>query len=154
MVAFWLHNWSYGGICEDKNRTIALDLQSWLKILLRTERFERVVLYVSCCLVAKLCPTLCDPMDCSPPGSSVQGISQARILEWVVISFSRRPSWPKDQTPISCTGRGILYHWAPREALGSVSYWEKHWSLQMNLWVCLFLLSVIDFASCVLKLFC
>ena len=39
--------------------------------------------------IAKLCPTLCDPMDCSPPGSSVRGISQARILQWVAISFSR-----------------------------------------------------------------
>ena len=38
-----------------------------------------------CCLVTKSCPTLCNPMDCSPPGSSVHGISQARILEWVVI---------------------------------------------------------------------
>ena len=41
------------------------------------------------CLVARSCPTLCNPMDCSPPGSSVHGISQARILEWVAISFSR-----------------------------------------------------------------
>ena len=40
-------------------------------------------------LVAQSCPTLCDPMDCSPPGSSVRGISQARILEWVAISFSK-----------------------------------------------------------------
>ena len=39
-------------------------------------------------LVAKSCPTLCSPMDCSPPGFSVHGISQARILEWVAISFS------------------------------------------------------------------
>ena len=44
--------------------------------------------------VAQLCLTLCDPMDCSPPGSSVHGISQARILEWVVISFSRDISDP------------------------------------------------------------
>ena len=42
-----------------------------------------------CCLVAQLCLTLCDPRDCSPPGSSVHGIVQARILEWVTISFSR-----------------------------------------------------------------
>ena len=42
-----------------------------------------------CCLVVCLCLTLCDPMDCSPPGSSVCGISQARILEWVAIPFSR-----------------------------------------------------------------
>ena len=49
-----------------------------------------------CCLVAKLCLTLCDPMDCSPPGSSVHGMSQARILEWVTISSSRGSSHPRD----------------------------------------------------------
>ena len=119
MVAFWLHNWSYGGICEDKNRTIALDLQSWLKILLRTERFERVVLYVSCCLVVKLCPTLCDPMDCSLPGTSVHGISQERILEWVAIFFSKGSSQPRDWTHVSYVfyiGGRILNHWATWEA--------------------------------------
>ena len=45
-----------------------------------------------CVLVAQSCLTLCDPMDCSPPGSSVHGILQARILEWVAIPFSRGPS--------------------------------------------------------------
>ena len=44
------------------------------------------------------CLTLCNPMDHSPPGSSVHGISQARILEWVAISFSRESSQPRDQT--------------------------------------------------------
>ena len=48
------------------------------------------------------CPNLCDLMDCSPPGSSVHEISQARILEWVASSFSRGSPWPKDQTRISC----------------------------------------------------
>ena len=47
---------------------------------------------VVCCVVAELCPVLCHPMDCSPPASSVRGISQARIQEWVVISFSRGSS--------------------------------------------------------------
>ena len=47
-------------------------------------------------LVAQLCPTLCDPMDDSPPGSPVYGISQARILEWVAIPFSRGSSLPRD----------------------------------------------------------
>ena len=54
------------------------------------------------------CPTLCDPMDYSLPGSSVQGILQARILEWVAISSSRGSSQPRDQTYISyvsCIGR-------------------------------------------------
>ena len=58
----------------------------------------------SCPLSAKwlhLCPTLCDPMDCSPPGSSVHGIFQARILEWVVTPTSRGSSWPRDVTCVS-----------------------------------------------------
>ena len=50
--------------------------------------------------VAQSCPTLCDPMDCSPPGSSVHGILQARILEWVAISFSRGSSRPRDRTQV------------------------------------------------------
>ena len=55
-------------------------------------------------------------MDCSPPGSSVHGISQARVLEWVAISFSRGSFWSRDWTQVSCSGRQILYHWATREA--------------------------------------
>ena len=52
-------------------------------------------------IVSQLCLTLCHPMDCSLPGSSVHGILQARILEWDAISFSRASSWPRDQTPVS-----------------------------------------------------
>ena len=55
------------------------------------------------------------PIDCSPPGLSVHGISQARILEWVAISFSRGPSWPRDRICISCSGRWILSQWTTRE---------------------------------------
>ena len=51
--------------------------------------------------VAQSCPTLCDPMDCSLPGSSVHGIFQARVLEWIAISFSRGSSQPKDRTQVS-----------------------------------------------------
>ena len=68
------------------------------------------------CSVAKLCPTPCGPMDCSPPGSSVHGISQARVLEWVAISFSRCSSWHRDRTHVSCIGRRILHHQATRPA--------------------------------------
>ena len=49
-----------------------------------------------CALVAQLCPTLCNSVDCSPPGSSVHGILQAAILEWVAMPFSRGPSQPRD----------------------------------------------------------
>ena len=62
--------------------------------------------------VAKSCLTFCGPMDCSPPGSSVHGISQASILEWGAISFSRGSSRPRNWTWVSCTGRLILHHWA------------------------------------------
>ena len=59
----------------------------------------------------QLCPTLCDPMDCSLQGYSVHWIFQARVLEWVAISFSRGSSRPRDQTQVSrIAGRQILYH--------------------------------------------
>ena len=60
-------------------------------------------------LVVKSCLTLGDTMDCSLPGSSVHGISQAKILEWVAISFSMGSSLPRDQTLVSCIGRWVLY---------------------------------------------
>ena len=59
-------------------------------------------MFCVCVLVTQSCLTLCNPMDCSPPGSSVHGILQERILEWVAIPFSRGSSWPRDQTWVSC----------------------------------------------------
>ena len=53
------------------------------------------------CSVAQLSPTLFDPMDCSPPGSSVHGVFQARILQWVALSYSRGSSLPRDLTQVS-----------------------------------------------------
>ena len=68
-------------------------------------------------LVAQLwCPTLCNTMSHSPPGSSVPGILQARILEWVAIPFSRGSSQPWDQTQVYCTAGGFFTVWASREA--------------------------------------
>ena len=64
---------------------------------------------------AQSCPTLCDPMDCSPPSSSVHGIFQARILEWVTISFSRRSSRHRDWTQVSCIIGRHFTIWATRE---------------------------------------
>ena len=64
---------------------------------------------IGLCLVTQSYPTLCDPMDRSLPGFSVHGILQARILEWVAISFSRGSSWPRDRTQVSCLSHsGIL----------------------------------------------
>ena len=66
-----------------------------------------------------LCPTLCDPLDCSLLGSSIHGIFQARVLEWVAIYFSRGSSWPRDGTWVSrIVGRRFTV-WATREARGA-----------------------------------
>ena len=66
--------------------------------------------------VAHSCLTLCSPVDCSPPGSSVHGILQARILEWVAISFSRGSSQPRDRTQVSHIVGRHFNLWATREA--------------------------------------
>ena len=69
--------------------------------------------YHNLVLVAQSCPALCNLMGYSPPGSSVHGILQARILEWVVIPFPRRSSQFKSRTRIlyvPCVGRWVLYH--------------------------------------------
>ena len=68
--------------------------------------------YMLACLVSQSCPTRCNLIDGSPPGSSVHGISQARIMEWVVIPFSMGSSQPRDPTHISCVScidRWLLY---------------------------------------------
>ena len=72
-----------------------------------------------CCFISELRLTPCDPTDCSPPGSSVHGISQARILEWVAISSSRGSFRSRDQTLVFCVsriGRQISYPRATWEA--------------------------------------
>ena len=65
-----------------------------------------------CVWVTQSCLTLCDPMDCSSPGSSVHGILQARILELVAISFSRGSSWSRNQTQVSCIAGRFFTIWA------------------------------------------
>ena len=63
------------------------------------------------------CLTLCDPMDCSLPGSSVPGILQARILKWVAVLFSRGSSRSRDPSQVSCIAGRFFTVWAIREAL-------------------------------------
>ena len=72
-----------------------------------------------CAQLLQLCLILCNPMDCSPPGSSVHVILQARILEWVAMPSSRGSSQLRDQTHASCFGRRILH---PLSPLGSPIY--------------------------------
>ena len=93
-------------------------------------------------LVAQSYLTLCGPMDHSPPDSSVCGISQARVLEWVAISFSWRSFWPRDWTWIFCFVGGLLhcrqtlYNWATREAWITPSYLGSHLKGLQGLIIC------------------
>ena len=66
------------------------------------EWYIHYILVCGVCSVAQSCPTLCNPVDCSQPGSSVHGSFPLRILEWVTISFSRGSSRPRDRTCVSC----------------------------------------------------
>ena len=93
----------------------------WSTPLLETPRHSQASLgqsfYESESEVAQSCSTLCNPMDYSLPGSSVQGIFQARILAWVAISFSRQSSQPRDWTWVSrIVGRGFTI-WATRDGI-------------------------------------
>ena len=103
------------------NRSI-VDLQCWISFRCTAKWFSHTHTYMCVCVCVcvcvhahahtQSCPTLCDPMDCRQPGSTVHGISQARILVWISISFSRGSSLPWDRTRvsyISCTGMWILY---------------------------------------------
>ena len=78
----------------------------------------------------------CDFKDCSLTDSFVHGILQARILEWVAISFSRGSSWPRDQNCTSCISRQILYHWAKCLQIGELDHKEgwalKDWCLRIT----------------------
>ena len=106
--------------------------ESWGQALSNCSAYadSSVNIYVCLCVCAcarthvkllQLCPTLCNTMDCSPPGSSVHDILQARILEWVAIPFSRGSSPPRYWTWVSCTAAKFLTLWAARKAWFSLT---------------------------------
>ena len=126
-VTFWIHFKvfpqfsSYStevsvtcGTLSNHLRVIPLFRYTWISLLHQaSDHCTPSQVAGTCCLVAKSNLILCEPMECSPPGSSVHGVSQVRILEWVAMSFSRGSSRPRDRTRISsvsCTGRRVLYH--------------------------------------------
>ena len=103
--------------------------------------FSRVWLFVIsvcvsvCVLVAQLCLILCDPMDCSLPGSSVCGILQARILEWVAMPSSRASFWPRDWTCVSCIA-GRFFTIEPPEKPEGRRGWDK-WESSTDVYIAL-----------------
>ena len=99
----------YSAIKKENQAQIYTITQINLRYILLSERKVKV-------LDTKLDRSLCNPMDCSPPGSSVHGILQVRILEWLAILFSRGSSWPRDQTQVSrIVGRRFTF-WTAGEA--------------------------------------
>ena len=91
--------------CKELDMTVVTQQQQILKYYFHILGWH---ILVSCvCVLSQTCPTLCDPMDCSLPGSSVHKILQARMLEWVAISFSTGSSRPKGWTHVFL----CLLHW-------------------------------------------
>ena len=118
-------NWQTQKLCPltikaTRAKTHILGSCNSLPFVLQFNHFSKIYYISCCCLVTKSCLTLCYPMDCSLPGSSVHGISQARIVEWVATFFSRGSSWPRHWTQVSCISRWILYHWTSREYYSAI----------------------------------
>ena len=100
----------------------------------------------------------CDPMDCNLPGSSVHGVLQARILEWVAIPFSRGSSQPRDQTWVSCIAGRSFTIWATREALSVKlilflpSFLKTKWPYNVFYPTTLLITSMLSFHYCLIQL--
>ena len=98
---------------------LKLKLQYFGHLMQRADSLEKTLMLGktdSDSEVTQSCPTLCDPMNCSLPGSSTHRIFQARVLEWVAISLSKGSSWPRDQTRVSHIIGRCFTVWATREA--------------------------------------
>ena len=108
--------------CQDHPEKVRINRSSRVKINIFSPIFAQQKPTIVClcvCLVGQSCPTLCNPLDCSPPGFSAHGTLQARRQERVVISSCRGSSQPRDPTSasyVSCIGRRILYHCVTWEA--------------------------------------
>ena len=110
--------------CETATLNMPANLENWavatglekgqFSFLSRRKTIPKNVQGESESEVAQSFPTLCDSMDCSPPGSSIHGIFQARVLEWVAISFYRGSSSPRDQTHVSCIAGRLFTVWTTK----------------------------------------
>ena len=111
IVAIWSNSLTLGYILD---KTIIQKIHVFLLFIAALFTTAKTWSEVKWSEVAQSCPTLCNPMGCSPPGSSVHWIFQARVLEWVAISFSRGSSWLRDWTRVSCIVSRRFTVWATR----------------------------------------
>ena len=116
-------NWIQGGILNKIHKANSGRQHKILWSLNKICASVIIVCMCVCVLVTQSCPTLCNPMDCTLPGSSVHGILQARILEWAAISFSKGPYWPRDWTLVSLIADRFFTIWATREAHHMLISW-------------------------------
>ena len=134
----WPRSCSHPSVCWQTLFTRELAVELWMQLafylLTVPSRFYfNVWVRKVKVKVAQLCLTLCDPMDWSLPGSCVHGILQARILEWVAISFSRGSSRPRNWTQVSCTAGRFFTFWTTREApCWARSHMQITWEVVQN----------------------
>ena len=147
-LSFWVPSIDF---CEHHSLGISQTLWCIVSVVFAWECFHHWSEIQSCLKVSESevtqsCPTLCYPMDCSLPGSSVHGIFQARVLEWVAISFSRGSSWPRDWTRVPCiqgedytmvlSWRSVFQRygiWDMDENNVRVMHGNSHWSIENKL---------------------
>ena len=110
MVQFWLMDYHLQCLPQ----SLSISITSVANSIPMFAEVSSPLTYIA--LVAQSCPTLCDPMNGSPSGSSIHGIFQARILEWAAISFFRGSSQTRDQTQVYCVAGRLFTVWATREA--------------------------------------
>ena len=137
-VPRWPRSCSHPSVCWQTLFTRELAVELWMQLafylLTVPSRFYfNVWVRKVKVKVAQLCLTLCDPVDWSLPGSCVHGILQARILEWVAISFSRGSSRPRNWTQVSCTAGRFFTFWTTREApCWARSHMQITWEVVQN----------------------
>ena len=108
----------------ERNMGVHIPLQITIFIYFEYTSRSRIAM-----LVTQSCLTLCEPMDCSLPGSSVRGTFQARILEWVAILFSRGSSWPRNWNWVSCIGGRFFITWATGKPIFVVEFGIRKWDV-------------------------
>ena len=112
---------------------------------------ESACVYACCVLrlVAQSCPTLCDPMDCSPLGSLSVGILQARLLEWIAMPSSRGSFQPRDQTQVTCIAGIFFTDWAQGSPPGKPKCVYRHiyGTLILFIWYMIYMIPHISYSQ-------